>query len=171
MSDVWQGPGWWQASDGRWYPPEQAPGPVANPYGPSPGDPPAYGAPPSGYPPAYGAPPPGYPPGYDPVYGAPAPGPSGGEPPVRTNGLAVASLVCSFFFWVYGVPAVLAVVFGFVARAQIRRANGTQTGGGLALAGIIVGFVGLAVTVAVVIAVAVSLHNCQHNGDCPFVTP
>jgi len=26
MSDFSQGPGWWQASDGKWYPPEQAPG-------------------------------------------------------------------------------------------------------------------------------------------------
>lgn len=26
MSDTAQGPGWWQASDGRWYPPQQAPG-------------------------------------------------------------------------------------------------------------------------------------------------
>lgn len=26
MSDVSQGPGWWQASDGKWYSPEQAPG-------------------------------------------------------------------------------------------------------------------------------------------------
>ncbi len=26
MSEVSQGPGWWLASDGRWYPPEQAPG-------------------------------------------------------------------------------------------------------------------------------------------------
>lgn len=26
MSDVSQGPGWWQASDGKWYPPESAPG-------------------------------------------------------------------------------------------------------------------------------------------------
>ena len=26
MSDVSQGPGWWQASDGKWYPPEQMPG-------------------------------------------------------------------------------------------------------------------------------------------------
>ena len=25
MSEVSQGPGWWQASDGRWYPPEQHP--------------------------------------------------------------------------------------------------------------------------------------------------
>jgi len=26
VSDQSQGPGWWQASDGKWYPPEQAPG-------------------------------------------------------------------------------------------------------------------------------------------------
>lgn len=26
MSDVPEGPGWWQASDGKWYPPESAPG-------------------------------------------------------------------------------------------------------------------------------------------------
>lgn len=26
MSDTSQGPGWWQASDGKWYPPESAPG-------------------------------------------------------------------------------------------------------------------------------------------------
>jgi hypothetical protein len=28
MSDQSQGPGWWQASDGKWYPPEQAPPPT-----------------------------------------------------------------------------------------------------------------------------------------------
>ena len=26
VSDVSQGPGWWLASDGKWYSPEQAPG-------------------------------------------------------------------------------------------------------------------------------------------------
>ena len=36
MSDVSQGPGWWQASDGRWYPPQPA-APVAPPPGPPPG--------------------------------------------------------------------------------------------------------------------------------------
>ncbi len=38
MSDAWQGPGWWIASDGKWYPPElhpyipwPAPAPVSAP--------------------------------------------------------------------------------------------------------------------------------------------
>jgi hypothetical protein len=49
MSDVSQGPGWWQASDGKWYPPQQAP--TAAP----PPPPPAYGPPPA---PQWGGPPP-----------------------------------------------------------------------------------------------------------------
>lgn len=36
MSDQSQGPGWWQASDGKWYPPEQAPGGAAPQPGPQP---------------------------------------------------------------------------------------------------------------------------------------
>lgn len=41
MSDVSQGPGWWQASDGKWYPPEQAPSGAPAPA-------PAFGAPAAG---------------------------------------------------------------------------------------------------------------------------
>ena len=37
MSDASQGPGWWQASDGKWYPPEQAPGAGAAGGGGTPG--------------------------------------------------------------------------------------------------------------------------------------
>ncbi len=66
MSDMSQGPGWWQASDGKWYPPEQATG--AAPTSPPPGAPPAYG---TGMPGTAG--PPGYgPPAGAPAYGAPA---------------------------------------------------------------------------------------------------
>jgi hypothetical protein len=37
MSDTSQGPGWWQASDGKWYPPDQASGaPPAPPKPPKP---------------------------------------------------------------------------------------------------------------------------------------
>ncbi|MGI8662038.1 MAG: hypothetical protein ACR2LQ_02365 [Acidimicrobiales bacterium] len=39
MADVAQGPGWWQASDGRWYPPELHPGAPAAPPGPPPEQP------------------------------------------------------------------------------------------------------------------------------------
>jgi hypothetical protein len=73
----------------------------------------------------------------------------------HTNGLAIASLVCScagpFFL---GIGCVLGIIFGFVARSQIRKSNGAQDGTGLALAGIIVGFSVIAIFIIVVILIA-----------------
>jgi type IV pilus assembly protein PilA len=40
MSETAQGPGWWQASDGRWYPPEAAPGAPPSTYDVLPAGPP-----------------------------------------------------------------------------------------------------------------------------------
>lgn len=60
----------------------------------------------------------------------------------RSEGLAIASLVCSIAGILFiGVPAILGVIFGFVARSKILRSNGMLTGDGLALAGIITGLV------------------------------
>lgn len=122
--------GWYQASDGQWYPTH---------------------APPAG---AYGAP---Y--GYQyPAHYA-QPGSATG-----TNGLAIASLVCSCVgAFLFGVPAVLGVIFGFVARSQIRRSGGAQAGDGMALAGIIVGFAVIGLyTVVLILALASSsvTPNC-----------
>ncbi len=217
MSDVSQGPGWWLASDGKWYPPEQSAGPapqnpapqsspVSGTTGPTaipsidPSEPPAapgqglpptmpgYG-PPNGAP-GYGPPPavPGYgpppaPPGYGPPPASPGFGygygyPSG-YPPYsysyaeipKTNGLAVASLVCSFFFWIYGIGALLAIVFGFIARSQIKHSGGMQRGRGMALAGIIIGFAGLVITAVVITIVVVAVHrHCHDTGNCTFNT-
>jgi hypothetical protein len=50
MSDSQQGPGWWKASDGKWYPPEQAPATAARP----PVTPPS--TPPGQLPPPFAAP-------------------------------------------------------------------------------------------------------------------
>src|SRR5579872_6222317 len=60
MSDVSGGPGWWQASDGRWYPPEQHPNYAPPP--PPPASPPPSPPAPPWPPPQPGAPqPPPYP--------------------------------------------------------------------------------------------------------------
>jgi uncharacterized RDD family membrane protein YckC len=80
----------------------------------------------------------------------------------KTNGLAIASLACSIVGLPFvGIPAVLGVVFGFVSRSQIRSSGGSQTGDGLALAGIIVGFTVTALWVAFIIASAVTGSNNQ----------
>ena len=101
-------------------------------------------------------PPPPAPPGYS--Y-APTIPPATGAAPVgsvaRTNGFAIASLVlgCVGIF-TCGLGSVLAVIFGFIARNQIRQRG--EQGNGMALAGIILGFVFLALFVIYVIVVAIT---------------
>jgi membrane-associated protease RseP (regulator of RpoE activity) len=46
--------------------------------------------------------------------------------------------------WLFGLGSLLAVIFGHIARAQIKGSAGAQGGAGLALAGLILGWVGLA---------------------------
>jgi len=172
MSDTSQGQGWWLASDGRWYPPEtwtgppqQAPSVPQVPQAPKfPETPPMPQVPasftsPDGSPrpyPSYTYPIPASPYGYQAM-------------PARTttNGFAVASLVCAcvgiipFFF---GLTCILGIVFGFVARSQIRNANGSQGGSGIALAGIIVGFSLIVVFLILVIVIAVFSNHTHCVG-------
>ncbi|MGY1729149.1 DUF4190 domain-containing protein [Geodermatophilus sp. SYSU D01062] len=95
-------------------------------YGPTPG--PAAGGPPQG---PYGPPPAPYGHGYPP-YGYPV--------ARRTNGLAIASMVLGIL-WIYWIGSVLALVFGYIARSQIRERG--ESGDGMAIAGIVLGWVGI----------------------------
>lgn len=70
-----------------------------------------------------------------------------------TNGLAVASLVLGIV-WIWGVGSILALIFGLVARSQISRSAGTQGGGGMAVAGIVLGAVGIALILIIIIVAA-----------------
>jgi hypothetical protein len=72
-------------------------------------------------------------------YGPDQPYPYGYPPAPRTNGLAVASLICSVAGVATCVSAPVGAVLGHVARRQIRERG--EAGDGLALAGIIVGWV------------------------------
>jgi hypothetical protein len=102
-----------------------------------------------GYPPpAYGYyPPPGYLP-----YGQPYPG----MPKAGTNGFAIASMVLGIV-WIYGVGSILALVFGYIARSQIKR--NPQGGDGMAIAGIVLGWVGLVGIVVFFIVIATAIGN------------
>jgi uncharacterized membrane protein len=46
-----------------------------------------------------------------------------------------------------GIGSVVGIVLGFIARDQIKRSWGSQTGAGLATAGIVLGFIGVAIWV------------------------
>ena len=60
----------------------------------------------------------------------------------RINGLAVASLVLGIL-WLMWVGSILAVVFGYIAKGRIERSPDTEGGSGLAVAGIVLGWVGV----------------------------
>jgi hypothetical protein len=71
----------------------------------------------------------------------------------RTSGTAVASLVFGILCWVMlpFIGALLAVVLGHSARSEIRRMPpGTIDGEGMALAGLILGWIHLAFFLAIV---------------------
>jgi hypothetical protein len=83
----------------------------------------------------------------------------------KQNGLAIASLICAIggiFF--LGIPSILGIIFGFIARSQIQRSEGTQTGSGLALAGIIVGFCVVAIGILILLLAVVSAKNGCNTG-------
>jgi hypothetical protein len=167
MSDTSQGQGWWLASDGKWYPPEAWTGPPRQTDAtyatagamPNPGMPSYVQAPGAqGYPgyPAYGTPVGGYQ-----QYAAPAP----------NNGMAIASLVCSLVGvipFLFGIPCILGIIFGFVARNQIKNSQGRQRGGGMALAGIIVGFSLIGLWVLIISLVAAFGHTTSCFGSAQF---
>jgi hypothetical protein len=156
------------ASDGKWYPPHLHPQRTSQPptsgYPSGPGainnggnhDPSSFSGMPGIPSPGPSGGHPGY--GFSGPYGYASPPPTWGAsgsgypyplPQPPTNGLAIASLVCSIVS-VFGIGSVLGIIFGCVARGQIRRSRGTQKGGGLALAGIIVGCATLVLALFVV---------------------
>ena len=73
-------------------------------------------------------------------------------PPVaKTNGLAIASLACGLAQFAFGPLATIsAIVLGHVARHQIKRTG--EQGAGLALAGLILGWVAVILGIAMIVA-------------------
>jgi hypothetical protein len=147
-----QQPGNW--SDPSW--PNQQQQPYADPSSGAP----SYPASPAGYP----ASPAGYPAyGYGtPVAAAPA-----------TNGMAIASLVCSLVGLVTcGVTALIGAILGHIARRQIRERG--EGGDGMALAGIIVGWIVVLLSVVItglyVALVVYAVNEAQKNPGTTFPT-
>lgn len=66
--------------------------------------------------------------------------------PRTTNGMAIASLACSLV----GL-SMLGVIFGHVASNQIKR-NRNQDGWGMATAGLLIGYIGLVVYLALIVS-------------------
>jgi hypothetical protein len=81
-----------------------------------------------------------------------------------SNGMAIASMVLGIIAipttctWGLGIiVGILAIVFGFIARSQLRRnETNTASGRGMALAGIICGFVPIAVVIIALLCILVT---------------
>ena len=102
---------------------------------------------------------------YSPPPGQPYYGPQPPYPPYQqpyppyappTNGLAIAALVCGVGGFVVGLSFIPAIICGHLARRQIRQTG--EQGAGMALAGLILGYVGIALFI-VLIAVFFVIMN------------
>jgi hypothetical protein len=121
--------------------PGQQPPPPPPGYGQAPQGPPAYGQP------AYGQQPYGY--GYP-----PAP---------RTSGKAMWAMIVGIVSIVFCYLGVLigpvAIILAVQGKKDIKRSNGTQTGEGMATAGLITGIVGTVLWLAIDVLVAIAVAN------------
>jgi hypothetical protein len=95
-------------------------------------------------------------------------GPGAALAPTETNGFAVASLVLGIV-WLMGLGSILALVFGYIAKDQIDRSDGRQTGRGMAVAGIVLGWVGVGLLLAM-IALMIAGVSMMPWGDGPMGT-
>ena len=86
------------------------------------------------------------------------------SPVARTNGLAIASLACGLAQFVFGPAATIpAIVLGHLARHQIKRTG--EQGAGLALAGLILGWVAVILGIVVIVlglAISVGMNGTVH---------
>ena len=73
----------------------------------------------------------------------------------QTNNLAIVSLVSGILGWTLlpWIGSIAAIVTGHMARAEIRRNAETQEGDGMAIAGLIMGWGMVAISVLAVLAI------------------
>ena len=79
--------------------------------------------------------------------------------PRTTNALAIISFICGLLGLVGGLPSagvinIVAIVMGHMARSQICQ-NPNEDGAGMALAGLIMGYIGLLVVPLIMLAAVV----------------
>lgn len=115
--------------------------------------------------------PPVQPPGPPPQPGQIQPNYGPQSPQVQTtNGMAIAALIAGILgvTILFGIAAVFALIFGYVARSQIKRSQGLEGGSGMAMAGIVLGWIGTLLSlvfVALLFAGAIALFGwAQSDG-------
>ncbi len=93
-------------------------------------------------------------------------------PIAETNIWAIVSLVSGILAWlgIFGLGGIAAVVTGHVAKNQIRSSAGRMAGDGLATAGLVLGYLNLALAVlALCLGVLILAGVISGAAICPFV--
>jgi hypothetical protein len=96
------------------------------------------------------------------------------QPPVtpnyqRDSSLAVASLICGIASWfiIPFVGAIVAIITGHIAKKEIRESNGALSGNGMALAGLILGYIQIGFIVigvaCLLTVIFVAANGATHN--------
>jgi type II secretory pathway pseudopilin PulG len=85
-----------------------------------------------------------------------APAVPGALPP--TSGKAVASLVCGCLFFLFP-SAIAAIVLGHLSLSEIKKSAGRLKGEGLAVAGLVLGYMGLGAIPIILIVAAIAIPN------------
>jgi hypothetical protein len=75
----------------------------------------------------------------------------------RTSGLAVASMVLGIL-WIFYIGSILAVIFGHIAISQTGK-NPALRGRGMAIAGLVLGYIGIAILALSILAVSGGRSN------------
>jgi type IV pilus assembly protein PilA len=76
---------------------------------------------------------------------------------VQTSGKAIASLICGIFFFVLP-SSIVAVILGHLSLSEIKRGAGRLGGRGMAITGLVLGYVGLSFLPILIIA-AIAIPN------------
>lgn len=80
----------------------------------------------------------------------------------RTDGLAVASMVLGIL-WVFWIGSILAVIFGHVSLRRINR-DQVLYGKGMAIAGLILGYIGVATLALNILFLIIGATTGQPGG-------
>ena len=88
----------------------------------------------------------------------PIPGMAVAQP--ETSGKAVASLVLGIGIFLFSIlTGIPAIIFGHLAKSDIRKSGGRLQGDGMALAGLILGYLSVAFIPVVLILAAIAIPN------------
>lgn len=99
------------------------------------------------------------------------------QPPMpayrRDSSLAVASLICGIASWIF-VPflgALAAVITGHLAQKEIRESHGMLSGEGMALAGLILGYVQIGLTLLAIICILTFAFSLVSGATSHLIGP